>query len=148
MYIALHPTRNSHISHLLTIAAIAATFCLPFHGSAECSDMLCFQGHCTGLCIPTLRKFIDKLCSPWVLNLVGVFKLPKMLCAPLGSVGTLQNSALLPGCRTISVCLSFEHLETTATAGKFMELVSISVRTRTIRRTFFSNISWRSPSPS
>ena len=69
MYIALHPTRNSHISHLLTIAAIAATFCLPFHGSAECSDMLCFQGHCTGLCIPTLRKFIDKLCSPWVLNL-------------------------------------------------------------------------------
>ena len=66
---------------------------------------------------------------------LGVFKLPKMLCAPLGSVGTLQNSALLPGCRTISVCLSFEHLAT-ATAGKFMELVSISVRTRTIRRTY------------
>ena len=124
MEVAPAPTRRAldcrlecseALGHGGSIAAIAATFCLPFHGSAECSDMLCFQGHCTGLCIPTLRKFIDKLCSPWVLNLVGVFKLPKMLCAPLGSVGTLQNSALLPGCRTISVCLSFEHLETTAT---------------------------------
>ena len=75
--------------HMIYIPLAGLDCCAVYHGWAEKSGS---QGSVT----VWPGQTTDRMAG------MGVFKLPKMLCAPLGSVETLQKSALLPGCRTIS----------------------------------------------